>query len=69
MGALMRCHLTYHGPQPAAPETVILKLPSEQPKNLRMSKRLGLHKREYDFYSLAAPSHPGADAYTALRRF
>ena len=58
MGALMRCHLTYHGPQPAAPETVILKLPSEQPKNLRMSKRLGLHKREYDFYSLAAPYTP-----------
>ena len=73
MGALMRCHLTYHGPQPpeipdprrpaaaqkpAAPETVILKLPSAQPKNLRMSKRLGLHKREYDFYSLAAPHAP-----------
>ena len=58
MGALMRCHLIYREHNPAAAETVILKLPSGRPKNLRMSKRLGLHKREYDFYRLAAPSTP-----------
>ncbi len=73
MGALMRCHLTYCEPQPpefpdprrpaaaqkfAAPETVILKLPGANEKNLRLSRRLALHKREYDFYSQAAPHTP-----------
>lgn len=70
LGALIRCHLSYDEPKApdaadpvgpaaewnsAAPETVIVKLPSPHAKNRRLSKRLSLHKREYDFYRLVAP--------------
>ena len=58
MGAILRCHLGYDEPSPAAPETVIVKLPSPHAKNRRLSKRLTLHKREYDFYRLVARQAP-----------
>ena len=56
MGAILRCHLSYDEPKardaadpgrpaaernPAAPETVIVKLPSPHAKNRRLSKRFG----------------------------
>ncbi len=64
MGTILRCQLRYDGPKtPAernccAPETVIVKLPSPLAKNRRLGKRLGLHKREYDFYRLIASQAP-----------
>ena len=73
LGALIRCHLSYDEPKApdaadlggpaaewnrAAPETVIVKLPSPHAKNRRLCKRLGLHKGEYDFYRLVAPVAP-----------
>lgn len=64
LGAILRCHLSYDEPTAtagqnrAAPETVIVKLPSPQAKNRRLSRCLELHKREYGFYSRAAPVAP-----------
>ena len=73
MGAILRCHLSYDEPKardaadlarpaaeqnPAAPETVIVKLPSPHAKNRRLSKHLGLHKGEYNFYRLVASQAP-----------
>lgn len=64
MGAILRCHLRYDEPKGsaeqnrAAPATVIVKLPSAQAKNRRLSRRLKLHRREYDFYRRAAPVAP-----------
>lgn len=64
MGTILRCHLRYDGPiappaqKPSAPETVVVKLPSPLAKNRRLGRRLGLHKREYDFYRLIASEVP-----------
>lgn len=58
LGEVLRCHLTYEDGTAVAPETVIVKLPSSQPKNRRMSKRLSLYKREYDYYRHLAPNAP-----------
>ena len=64
MGTILRCQLRYDEPKtPAeenrrAPATVIVKLPSPLAKNRRLSKRLGLHKRGYDFYRLIASQAP-----------
>ena len=64
MGTILRCQLRYDEPKtPAeqncsAPTTVIVKLPSPHAKNRRLSKRLGLHEREYDFYRLIASQAP-----------
>ena len=72
MGAILRCHLGYDEPSPAAPvETnyVIVKLPSPHAKNRRLSKRLTLHKREYDLLQAGRAPGPGAVAGSALRRF
>lgn len=64
LGTILRCHLSYDEPSApagrnaAASATVIVKLPSPLAKNRRRSKRLGLHKREYDFYRLIASQAP-----------
>lgn len=64
MGTLLRCQLRCDEAKaqaeqsPCAPATVIVKLPSPLAKNLRLSQRLGLHKREYDFYRLIASQAP-----------
>ncbi len=64
MGTILRCQLRYAEPRtPAerngsAPATVIVKLPSPLAANRRLSKRLGLHKRGYDFYRLIASQAP-----------
>ena len=64
MGTILRCRLRYDLPGTlaeqncCAPETVIVKLPSPLAKNRRLGKRLGLHKRGYDFYRLIASQAP-----------
>ena len=64
LGQVLRCHLQrdtdqggLHDRQPTSregdrspPETLIVKLPSVKAKNRRMSKRLALYRREYEFY-------------------
>ncbi|MDE0660761.1 MAG: phosphotransferase [Gammaproteobacteria bacterium] len=64
LGQVLRCHLQWdsdqggwHERQPMSreadrttPETLIVKLPSEKAKNRRLSKRLALYRREYEFY-------------------
>ena len=42
MGEVLRCRLTYEDDAPFAPDSVIVKLPSPHPKNLKMSKLLQL---------------------------
>lgn len=54
MGELVRCHLTYRDDTTAAPKTVIAKLSATHPKNLRMSRRLSLYEREYNYYRYIA---------------
>ena len=64
LGTILRCRLRYDEPKaPAgqnrcAPATVIVKLPSPLAKNRRLGRRLGLHRRGYDFYRLIAPQAP-----------
>ena len=55
LGEILRCHLTYHDNPAAMPETLIVKLPSAHPQNLRMCKTLSLHAREYTYYHQVAP--------------
>ncbi|MDE0177763.1 MAG: phosphotransferase [Gammaproteobacteria bacterium] len=64
LGQVMRCHLQWDNDQRACregqpvprerdsgrPPTLIVKLPSVSAKNRRVSKRLALYWREYDFY-------------------
>ncbi len=58
MGTILRCHLTYaHAPE-GRPDSVIVKMASGRHKNLRMARRLGLYKREYDFYRLLSADAP-----------
>ena len=58
MGEVLRCRLTYEDDAPSAPGSVIVKLPSSHPRNLKMSKLLQLYKREYSFYIRLAPHVP-----------
>ena len=53
-GNLLRCHLTTHDGSPAAPETVIVKLPASDPLAVKVARWLSLHKREYHYYSQVA---------------
>ena len=70
---ILRCHLTYADgvgesigsgtpgvdpARPKAPATVIVKLPSSEPKSRRLCKRFSLYKREYDYYRRLAPHVP-----------
>lgn len=58
LGQVLRCHLDWENDHDQAPESVIVKLPSVNAKNRRMSKRLALYRREYDFYRAFAPQIP-----------
>ena len=69
MGEVLRCRLTYEDDAPFAPDSVIVKLPSPHPKNLKMSKLLQLYKREYSFYIRLAPHVPHSCCGPLLRRF
>ena len=61
---ILRCRLTYHGGESASagtqasPASVIVKLPSSDPKTLRLCKRFSLYQREYDFYRRLASHAP-----------
>ncbi|MXX53368.1 MAG: phosphotransferase, partial [Dehalococcoidia bacterium] len=58
LGEMLRCRLTYRGDGSKAPQSVIVKLPSQEPKTLRTCKRLKLYKREYDYYRHVGPYVP-----------
>lgn len=70
MGQVMRCHLEWNNNRRGRsdkrmssdggdmPRTLILKLPSVHARNRRMSKRLALYRREYDFYRSLASRVP-----------
>ena len=45
LGEILRCRLTYREDGGEAPASVIVKLPSSEPKTLRTCKRLKLYKR------------------------
>lgn len=51
VGAILRCRLAYADADPDAPTSVIVKLPGHDRRSRTMSRRLGLHEREYAFYS------------------
>ena len=58
MGTILRCHLTFaHAPE-GRPDSVIVKMASARHRNLSMARRLGLYKREYDFYRLLSADAP-----------
>ncbi len=58
MGTVLRCHLTCERAAGGVPETVIVKLPGTNAGNLRMSRRLQMFRREYEYYTLVAPLSP-----------
>ncbi len=58
MGTVLRCHLTGEKNAGGIPDSVIVKLPGTNAGNLRMSRRLQMFRREYDYYTLAAPLSP-----------
>ena len=57
LGEILRCRLTWEEEAETAPGSVVVKLPSPDPKSLRLCRRLSLYKREYEFYR-----HIGAQA-------
>ena len=59
LAEVLRCRLIRSGDGArAAPETVIVKLPSTDPKSLRMSRMQSLYKREHDYYARVAADAP-----------
>ena len=56
LAEILRCRVSWAAAE-AAPESVVVKLPSPDPKSLRLCRRLSLYRREYDFYR-----HIGAQA-------
>lgn len=50
MGEILRCHLTWEEESATAPVSVVVKLPAQSRKSLRLDRRLSLYKREYDYY-------------------
>ena len=57
LGEILRCRVTWEEEVEGAPGSVVVKLPSPDPKSLRLCRRLSLYRREYDFYR-----HIGAQA-------
>lgn len=55
----LRCRLVRDsGDAEAVPETVIVKLPTTDPKSLRISRMQSFYRREYDYYRRLAPDAP-----------
>ena len=55
----LRCRLVRgNGDAGAAPETVVVKLPTTDPRSLRISRVQSLYKREYDYYRRLGPDAP-----------
>ena len=51
LGILVRVDLTYDGPAPDAPQTVIAKFPSATPGNREIGMTYRLYEREVNFYT------------------
>ena len=60
VGNLLRCRLSWDGPDDAAPRSVVVKLPSDSARARRVCRILSLYRREYDFYRFVGPSAPVA---------
>lgn len=58
LGEILRCCLNWDREDPSVPASVIVKLPSSDSRVLRMSRRLRLYKREYDYYRHLGPQAP-----------
>ena len=58
MAEILRCRLVYEDDAARGPESVIVKLPTPDPKSLRLSKQQMFYKREYAFYRGVAPHAP-----------
>ena len=57
LGEILRCRITWEEEAEGAPASVVVKLPSPDPKSFALCRRLSLYKREYEFYR-----HVGAQA-------
>lgn len=57
LGEILRCRVSWEEEAEEAPGSVVVKLPSPDPKSVRLCRRLSLYKREYEFYR-----HIGAQA-------
>ena len=57
LAEILRCRVSWEEEAEAAPGSVVVKLPSPDPKSLRLCRRLSLYRHEYDFYR-----HIGAQA-------
>ena len=57
-GRLLRCRLTSDGGSPAAPASVIVKLPTADPTAFRFARWLAMHERECLFYRRLARQAP-----------
>ena len=53
-GTLLRCHLTTGGGSPAAPASVVVKLPTADRRAFRFARWLWMHERECLYYSRVA---------------
>lgn len=60
MGELQRYTLQYATPDPALPESVVVKLPSPAPENFGIGKALYLYAREWGYYKHLAADSPVA---------
>ncbi len=58
LGTLVRCRLSVRADSSPVPESVIVKLPTANPKFMKLAKWLLLHKREYEYYYRLAPHSP-----------
>ena len=58
MSELRRCRITYGDAAPDAPSSVIVKLPSTDPRSLRLARQQALYHREYSYYSRISQSAP-----------
>ena len=67
-GTLLRCRLTAGGGAPAAPASVIVKLPTADPTAFRFARWLAMHERECRFYRRLARQAPHPVPGPAVRR-
>lgn len=57
LAEILRCRITWEEEAEGTPASVVVKLPSPDPKSFGLCRRLSLYKREYEFYR-----HVGAQA-------
>jgi len=58
MGVLARIELTYDPPQPEAPQSMIVKMPTPEKKNRGLGELAGIYEKELRFYRDVAPGLP-----------